>query len=980
MANYLKLRIALLAIVMAFIGSYSMKAAEPTIKLSGRIVESLAHRDLMGARVYLTDSLGVVIDSVICNSSAVYGDANGNWFKRAYFDFNVPRKKATYNFEVLMDDYAPYYTSYTVDNIGRREIQRKLPDFVLHRAPKKELGEVTVTASKVKFYNKGDTLVFNADAFELAEGSMLDALIKQLPGVEIREGGKIYVNGEFVENLLLNGKDFFKGNNEIMLDNLPSYTVKDVQVYRRADEMDKWAGRNGQKELVMDVKLKKEYNTGWIMNFEAGIGTSERYMGRVFISRFTNQSRVSLIGNINNLNDNRKPGEKSTWTPEKNTTGTLRTKLVGIDYQASNPNTKFDINGNFLVRHNSQDDITGTDHVNFLADGSRPAEYRYSDTRFRDLALSTGHNVTFKGGKTFNRVKLDASYNKSTSNMASIGGAFKAEQNEMSRALLDSIYSGGATLEDLINRTRTVSRNTGHSANGSLDWSGSIKIPKSNDSFMYGADLSMSDSKMEVWRDYTINYGADPKPAIHDNQYYDNSPNRKINFGGYGSYNYNIDDITSLQLTYQYQHGDEHKDSYMYALDRLTDMGIIGSLPEGYLAAYDAEGSYRSHLVENSHRVTLNFSRFSGYKKFEFVIRPTLRFVDRNFDYYRGDRNHHVDQKHTLFLIPDYSAQVWLRLSNIKINGRPNFRHRFNLRLLSTPTLPDPVKMVDVIDSNDPMNIWVGNSSLKPSYKLEAKLIWTFATPVCGKVFRSNVDASYSYTIDDLVNGYLFNEQTGVRTNRTYNLHSGNYTAKFHVYPYMQFGSKNQFSVNYFGGVDYLHYADLAGGYEESPLRTSVYTWWQVHKAGFSWQIGNQRIGINGEYNGRYTASSQADFRTINAVHTTVSVYGNFTLPKGFGISTDFNIYSRHGYGNGLDKTDPVWNARLSYAPKKIPMVFMLDGFDILHRLSNVQYAQDARGRTITYTNVLPRYFMFHVQYKLNILPKKKVPDTRYTF
>lgn len=36
-----------------------------------------------------------------------------------------------------------------------------------------------------------------------------------------------------MESLLLNGEDFFKGNNQIMLDNLPTYMVKDVQVYKK---------------------------------------------------------------------------------------------------------------------------------------------------------------------------------------------------------------------------------------------------------------------------------------------------------------------------------------------------------------------------------------------------------------------------------------------------------------------------------------------------------------------------------------------------------------------------------------------------------------------------------------------------------------------------------------------------------------------------------------------------------------------------
>ena len=86
----------------------------------------------------------------------------------------------------------------------------------------------------------------------------------------------------------------------------------------------------------------------------------------------------------------------------------------------------------------------------------------------------------------------------------------------------------------------------------------------------------------------------------------------------------------------------------------------------------------------------------------------------------------------------------------------------------------------------------------------------------------------------------------------------------------------------------------------------------------------------------------------------------------------------RRGYGSPeLDTTDPVWNARLSYTPAKSKWVIMLDGFDMLHQLSNVNYAVNAQGRTITYTNVLPRYVMLHAQYRINIQPKKKIIDNK---
>ena len=107
-----------------------------------------------------------------------------------------------------------------------------------------ELKELTVTASKVKFYHKGDTLVFNADAFVLPEGSMLDALVARLPGVELHSDGAIYCNGRYVSELLLNGRDLFNGDKSLMLQNLASYTVKDVAVYDKLGRNSELVGAN----------------------------------------------------------------------------------------------------------------------------------------------------------------------------------------------------------------------------------------------------------------------------------------------------------------------------------------------------------------------------------------------------------------------------------------------------------------------------------------------------------------------------------------------------------------------------------------------------------------------------------------------------------------------------------------------------------------------------------------------------------------
>lgn len=88
---------------------------------------------------------------------------------------------------------------------------------------------------------------------------MLDALIEQLPGVELRDDGAIFVQGRYVESLLLNGKEFLGNNNQLLLSNLPSYTVKNVQVYDKLGRASELAGSDlGDSQYVMDVKLKKK--------------------------------------------------------------------------------------------------------------------------------------------------------------------------------------------------------------------------------------------------------------------------------------------------------------------------------------------------------------------------------------------------------------------------------------------------------------------------------------------------------------------------------------------------------------------------------------------------------------------------------------------------------------------------------------------------------------------------------------------------
>ena len=159
------------------------------------------------------------------------GPVRGQLVRKSIFIFPEVERNKKYILELTRENYEPLYLDIDPARASNRVDNMNLGKVYMKRKAKM-LDEVVVKASKVMFYNKGDTIIYNADAFVLAEGSMLDALIRQMPGVELKDGGQIYVNGRYVENLLLNGQDFFKGNQQMMLDNLGAYTVKNIIAVR----------------------------------------------------------------------------------------------------------------------------------------------------------------------------------------------------------------------------------------------------------------------------------------------------------------------------------------------------------------------------------------------------------------------------------------------------------------------------------------------------------------------------------------------------------------------------------------------------------------------------------------------------------------------------------------------------------------------------------------------------------------------------
>jgi len=177
------------------------------------------------------------------------------------------------------------------------------------------LNAVEVTEERIPIRMKGDTLEYAADAFETKEHDNVENLLKQLPGVQVDRDGSVKAQGEAVDRILVDGKEFFGDNPEIAMKNLPADAVDKVQVYDRKSEMAEFSGvDDGVKKKTINLKLKKDKKHGFFGNIAAGYGhdvpsqpnsalSPHRYKGNLSLNYFNPSMRLSTIGAINNINE-----------------------------------------------------------------------------------------------------------------------------------------------------------------------------------------------------------------------------------------------------------------------------------------------------------------------------------------------------------------------------------------------------------------------------------------------------------------------------------------------------------------------------------------------------------------------------------------------------------------------------------------------------------------------------------------------------
>lgn len=924
------------------------KQDKDMMSIHGKVLDNMTRNDLPGAVVTLMTRDSTIIDTREAKSFWMNMDNSGY---TSDFYFEVPHRQQAYILKATFDGHDTTYVDYNLSNVGRREFLRELPPILMHKTIRHAMREVTVTASKVMFYYRGDTVVYNADAFQLAEGSMLDALVKQLPGVELKDGGEITVNGKRVEALLLNGKDFFRGNNRVMLENLPAYTVKQLEVYEKYGDKSEFLGQQleNDKRYVMDVKLKREYSIGWLVNAEAGGGTADRYLARLFAMRFTDHSRLAAYFNANNLNDGERPGESGGYTMGANP-GQQTRQQGGIDYFAEERDKKWKLEGNVRAEHTMNDVTTVTERVNYLPGGDT-REHSRSATEDKSVSVSTWNQFQYNFPKVQLRVRPSFDY-----------------QRWNNRSLFQS--SAWDANDSIINSNLQQGSRSGYSLHPNLSTFTAVKLEGSSDYLEFETDACY-----DVKADDRFNrQRVSSMSPYYGDQYFKGHPDRYGKLWAQGMYHWAIRRGLNLETYLSYEYRNTQRESSLFLLDRMDradtlDLGVLPSVAE-YERTMDAANSYNYLLTEHYYSVRPFLWWFPKMKNGRWSIsqRLPIRLLNRTLHYQRGQ----VDTVITHRTVPfdtDYSYA----------EGRWENGHALFIAYRLKADAPSMLNFVNIRDATDPLNITEGNSDLRNIYRHSLQV--HHQKNYKKKQIQLTGGLDFVLTQHATVMSQLYDPETGVRTYKPYSINGNWEIIGAYGIGNLPIDKRGRLRIFVVPNVGYRHSVDLTGTtqLERSTVTTTSLNPLFVARYSLG-DLGNLKLDCEPKWQWLHSARSslplgggrgeRPDFHVAD-YKTSLAVLLN--LPWKLQLSTDLTFNARRGYADAsMNTNDWMWKARLARPFFKGNLVVMLDGYDLLGQQRSTTNVLNAQGRIETWTNVPPRYVLLHAVWRFNRQPMRK--------
>ena len=844
-----------------------------------------------------------------------------------------------------------------------------------------QIAEAVVTGTKIRMFYKGDTLVYNASAFQLPEGSMLNDLVKQLPGAELRDGN-IYINGRLVENMLIGGKNFFNGDPMAALANLPAYVINSVKAYEKRGEKSETTGTSmGDEQFVMDVHLKRKYIGTYLGQLVGGYGTDDRYQAGLFLMRFDDRQSFNIMGDFNNRNQNNvysRQGENG----RNDNSGKHRRNYLSLNYQYE-PHGRLRFTAGGTYHDNAVHERGGSSRENYLAGGNtfgRTATSSYAD----DLSLSANTCLTLrpKTGR-FMELKYGVNYVKSNGHSSERTANYDAlpPSAYSFEALIDRTFSQALTDPLLHASVLSRLRNEVSTDGKRLQMNASARLSQAFNGNLLNvhADYTADNRRDNRYDLYHLNYTRpDDRTDFRHRYQREKTDNGQWLAEASYDWKYRQTEHSEGQLTpsYSFRHERCENDRPLYRLDLLGgewasyDAAMLRMLPsarEEMVRVMSQADSYWSELRSTFHTLGFNWRHdlmLANRRWLRMNATAQMTLQSASQDYLRYGANHPVERTSWL---PAPSFTIYY---HPLADDRRGMRSRWMLRLSSREEQVALLHLVDLTDAADPLNVHQGNPGLHNPWVHRGELSYVRSFKKrAGQVVNM---LTFELREHEVAMSSTYDRSTGVRTTRPVNV-DGNWALRYMFYSFLPLDEKQRWIISPMASVDYRRSADLswtadAAGSMDSRVNTFTLSGGcNLQCRPTAWlNFGGM---LKAEWN-RLTGS-RAAFQTISATNLLAALQAELTLPASLLLHADCNLNSRFGYNDAsLNDTRLMLNASLERPIRSFTL--KLQACDLLARNRYTTSVIDAQGRTETFANCLPRYFLFSLSWKFNRVANRR--------
>ena len=930
-------------------------------------IASLAQERLISGKITDRDTKDpveqVTIQLLKTDSTYVSGAISN---ERGLFHVNAPAN-GKYLLKITSVGYKP-----TVKRIQISEDKNLAMGNVVIGADAIMLKGAVVTAMAQKVSLKEDTFVYNSAAYRTPEGSVVEELVKRLPGAEVSDDGTIKINGKEVKKILVDGKEFMTGDTKTALKNLPTSIIDKIKAYDEKSDLSKVTGiDDGEEQTVLDFGVKKGMNKGVISNIDLGVGNKNRYNMRGMGGYFANNNRFMLFANANNTSDRGFGGGpgRGFWGGAN---GLNASKMIGANYNYELKD-KFKFNTSLRWNHSDGDVWSSRSSENFMGTSSSfsnslSQSYSRSNSWNGNIRLEwmpdSMTNILFRPSISWSSSdglsgSQSASYNKdpytiTTKDPLSEEGI---EEMEKAEAMVNSQLTNGITYSD------------NNNINGMLQVNRKLGNKGRNITFRVDAKYTDNDSKsisLNNAKLYLVQT-AEGKDSTYQTNRYNLTPSKNYSYAGQLTYSEPLWKATFLQFSYKFTYSYSKSDRSTYDFSKYAMSG-----DHEYRGWDSYLNPFAGHL--NDYRDD-NLSRFSEYRNYNHDIQVMMRFIRQKYNLNFGVMVQPQQSKY----IQDYQGVHVDTVRNV-VNVSPtlDFRYRFskmsNLRInyRGTTSQPSISQLLDITDNSDPLNISMGNPGLKPSFTQNFRLFYNNFVQNHNKGIMTFVN--FSTTNNSISNKVTYDETTGGRITRPENI-NGNWNAMGAFMFNCSIDSAGVWNINTGAHANYNNYVSYLSLDKKSDSQkntTRSITWRQ--NLSFSYRNDWAEFSLDGTltYN-----KAKNKLQPTSNLETWQFSYGpsmTLTAPWGTSLNSSLSINSRRGYNDSSMNTDEfVWNAQLSQGfLKGNPLTIMLQFYDLLRQQSTFSRAISATSRTDTEYNAINSYAMLHVVYRLNLFGGKE--------